>query len=157
MSLVSCWLSPVSLPYKGLLPQKRGRLLSSEPYFLVCRMDQKGHQESLWLLNPAILGDQGSDHPPVPMGHDLATTATQCPRTGHRGTEGSAMTPSFTVCRLSLKWNFVLFGEELRGASSLASGLWSLLLDAATLLQRPFLPAQGPARQEFLSDFSIAL
>lgn len=35
------------------------------------------------------------------MGHDPVTTATQCPRTGHGGTEGSAMTSSFTMCHRS--------------------------------------------------------
>lgn len=67
------------------------------------------------------------------------------------------MTSSFIECHLSVKWDFVLLGEELRGASSLAPGLWSTLLDAAPLLQGPLLPAQGPARQGCLSAFSIAL
>lgn len=50
--------------------------------------------------------------------------------------------PLQTVCHPSQKWNFVLLGEELPGASSLAPGLQSILLNFAQLLLGPFLSAQ---------------
>ena len=63
--------------------------------------------------------------------------------------------PLQTVCHPSQRWNFVLLGEELPGASSLAPGLWSILLNSAQLLWGLFWPARRPGEQGYHKVFLL--